>query len=395
MVFRAELVLFALAFGVVCQGCLHGLHSSVPEEWFNTKWTYNESDAAVKIGLLPPSQWKKSFGLCDVDLKNAHQSPIDIQHSDVPEGRAGVLPLEFGNVTCGLSYRNIGSTLSAMPTNPDACKAGFTTYSGTSYKFYEAHIHWHQFHNHKGTEHKVDGQAEAVEVHLVHYNAKFKSMQDAYDDANVGNVAVVAVRYTVAPTQDNASEVVAFNYFIVPTYPDLAYMDPNVSVKGDAINPYDLIGTALPRTDLPMYHYNGSVTTPRCDSIVSWYVVQQTVMMSQAQMHQLRFFTHVNRSEATKPKLGFNNDANVRPVAPMNGRLIVAWPYVVEPNITSDSDESGLASESDDESGLKGWEVGLIVGGSVLGAALVAGLIIFLIIKLGGNKKHYEAVVNA
>jgi len=387
MVYRVELLLFAITLGVVCQGCIHGLKSSAPADWFNTKWTYNESDAAIKDGLLPPSRWKDSFPLCDANMPSAHQSPIDIKHADVPKNNSGVLPLIFHNCSCDMTYRNIGSTISGMPTKPEKCNASFTTLSGTVYKFYEAHIHWHQYYNHRGTEHKVDGQAEAVEAHLVHYDASFKSMEEALESHTIGAVAVVAIRYTVAPSGENATESIAFSSFVVPTYPALVYMDTNFSVAGDEMNVYDLIGNALPRTDLPMYHYNGSLTTPVCDSVVSWYIVQQTVMLSQSQVHQLRLFSHVNKSEAEKQKLGFNNDANVRPVAPLNGRLVVAWPYIVDPNVSSDS-----APESSDDSGLKTWQLGLIIGGSVLVAGVIIGLLVFMFVKCCRARQQYESV---
>jgi len=380
--------LFAVVFCVACQGCVHfRLGGSAAGELFNTKWTYNESDAAKKIGLLPPSEWKKSFGTCNTEGDNSHQSPINIKHLDVPQSNAGVLPLTFSAPACDITVRNIGSTLSAMPTNPAACKAQFTTLSNTVYKFYEMHLHWHQYYNHRGTEHKVDGQAEAVEAHIVHYNAKFKNIQEAFDDANVGNIAVVAVRYTVAPTPENATEALALDTFFAKTYPTLRYMDLNTSMAVDPVNPYDLIGSAIPRTNIPMYHYNGSLTTPLCDSIVSWYIVQQTVMMSQSQIRQLRFFLHVNQTEDEKHKLGFNNDANVRPVAPLNHRDVVGWPYIVEPNFSSDS-----APDDDGSSGgLSGWKLGLVVGGSILGGVVITLIIVVIVVKKG-PRKNYDSI---
>jgi len=384
---RVVFIIYIVALSIACQGCLYGLGSTVPESYFNTKWTYNESKAAIKAGLLPPSKWKESFGACDSSTKSARQSPIDINHEEVPLSTGGVLPLVFGKDQCPITLRNIGATLSAMPTDPSTCKASFTTASGTVYKFYEAHLHWHSLYNHRGTEHKLDGQAEAVEAHIVHYDSKFASMDDAVEDANVGNIAIVAIRYTVAPTGENATEAIALDSFIGNTYLNLRYMDLNASQNGDPMNPYDLIGNALPRVNLPMYHYNGSLTTPRCDSIASWYIVQQTVMLSKSQVRQLRFFSHVNRSESEHPKLGFNNDANIRPVVPLNGRDIIAWPVIIEPNMSSDS----APEDTSDSEGMEQWKIIVIVVASVFGAILIGATIGIIWYKVSQRSK-YKAI---
>jgi len=375
--------LLVVAFAL-CVTCIFG--DTVTDDMYNIRWTYNDTDTAKNLGLLPPSRWKNNFGACDANMASAHQSPIDIDHTKVPLSNSGVLPLEFQDDACAAKVGNIGWTLSAMPYSPSACKAGFKTASGTTYKFYEAHLHWHQYYNHRGSEHKVDGQAEAVEAQLVHYNAKFKTIQDAFDDANVGNIAVVSIRYTVAPTQDTPTETLAFNSFIAQTYPNLRYMNTTFTMKVDPFNPYDLIGNALPRTNLPMYHYNGSLTTPRCDSIVSWYIVQQTVMLSQSQLHQLRFFSHLNETEAKKGKLGFENTCNCRPVAPLHGRDVVAWPTIIEPNMSSDS--------APDDSALELWELALIIGGCAV-VALVVIIIIVVVAVKNRRRNDYVSIINS
>jgi len=388
MISRVAFVLAFVALFFACQG--KRLKVTVPEEYFNVKWTYNESKAAVKSGLLTPSQWKKSFSTCDPDLKDSQQSPININTDDVPLSDYGVLPLVFSKDSCPITLRNIGSTLTAAPTNLDACKVSFTNAAGTKYKFYEANLHWHQHWDHRGTEHTVNGQGEAVEAHLLHYNAKFKSLDDAFDDANMGNIAVVSIRYTVAPTAENATEAIALDSFIANTYLSLRYMDVNTSVSEGPMNPYDLIGNALPRENLPMFHYNGSLTVPRCDPIVSWYIVQQTVMLSKSQVHQLRFFSHVNQSESERNKLGFNNDANIRPTVPLSkDRVVCAWPRLVPTNHSSDSAISYPEHE------LELWQIGAIVGGSVAGAALIAVIIAVSVVKCSKKDGEYASIINA
>jgi len=337
-----------------------------------------------------PDDWKKSWGVCDPNLPTARQSPIDIIIKDVPRTDAGVLPLQFQGVECDTQVRNIGATLSATPKDPRVCNASFTTLSGTKYKFYEAHVHWHKYYNHRGTEHRVDGQAEAVEVQLIHFNAKFPSIDEAFRDANVGNIAVVAIRYTVAPTAENATEAPDFDKFITIGYEKLKYMDLSLDGLVDVgkLNPYNLIGNALPRTNLPMFQYNGSLTVPSCDSITSWYIVQQTVMLSQSQVQQLRFIQHVDQNTYEQHTLGFELDDNIRPLAPLNGREVVAWPDIIAPNVSSDSAPSQSASSG------PLLTTGAIIGISVAAGVLIIGVTVLItsLVCVKTGRKGYEGI---
>jgi len=208
---------------------------------------------------------------------------------------------------------------------------------------------------------------------------------------------VVAIRYTVAPTADDDTEAPAFGMFIDDTFDSLRFMNLTLSgvVNVGDHNPYDLIGNAISRENTPMFHYNGSLTVPSCDSITSWYIVQQTVMLSQAQMHQLRFFTHVNKTAYENQSLGFSIDANIRPVAPLNGRDIVAWPEVLPPNMSSDSaPDSGEPSSSQPPFALS---TGAIIGICVAGVVIIVTITVLItsLICKGVIKKEYESINNS
>jgi len=316
------------------------LGSGLPKEYFNTVWTYNETYAAEK-GLAGPNEWKNKWVLCRADGADTHQSPINIQRETVVVDSAGVLPLTFAPEKCNAKIQNIGATLSI---SPEVKQSSFTTASGTKYILNEVHIHWEQFALHNGTEHWVDSQGEAAEIHLVHYNAAFPSLEAALEDNSVGNIAVLAVRYNVAENNEQSTTVPAFEMFS-DSATKLLFMDLETTLSLDGVTFYDLLGENLPRVDLPMFHYNGSLTTPTCNPIVSWYVVQQTVMISKAQMENLRMCYHVNESAH---QAGVIITHNVRPCAPVNGRTIVAWPKLIDPTTQSSSSSSPQPTHSSD-----------------------------------------------
>jgi len=389
---------FAVVFVAVCFTAIVGecrnnfIRSISPADTFNTIWTYNQSYAS-KHDLLGPNEWKQDFPVCDTSIPDAKQSPINIVTDDVKIDNAGVLPLTFTGNVCSIDVRNVGATLTASPHDIVNCDVSFTTASGVKYKLHGALFHWHTLYDHRGTEHKVNGQGEAVEVQLVHFNAKFNSIDDAFRDANVGNIAVVAVRYTITPSEENATQVPDLDYIITPTFEKTEFMDLSKDAVADAgkLNLYHLIGNALSLTNLSMFHYNGSLTVPSCDSITSWYIVQRTVMISDAQMDQLRLFKHVTKAQYDDGSLGFEINSNVRPVVPLNDRVVVAWPDIVPTNFSSDSAPPSVLSSSG-----KFWTTGVIVGISVAGAAVVVVVLILIIVLAcrKSDKSGYEGIIN-
>jgi carbonic anhydrase len=72
-------------------------------------------------------------------------------------------------------------------------------------------------------------------------------------------------------------------------------------VAGVKINPVDLLPT-----DRSFYRFPGSLTTPICNEVVNWYVMQNPIEMSEAQI-----------AEYTKH---YNNTA--RPLQPLNDRPV-------------------------------------------------------------------------
>lgn len=137
-----------------------------------------------------------------------------------------------------------------------------------------------QFHFHHPSEERIDGRAYEMEAHLM-YRA---------DDGSVAGVAVF-----IEPGAPN------------PTIHDIWQHMPSVEgqavVSGVLMNP-----AALVPHSLGYYRYTGSQTAPPCTEPVTWFVLKTPIEASPAQIKAFaKLYPH-----------------NVRPIQPLNGRIVSA-----------------------------------------------------------------------
>lgn len=136
-----------------------------------------------------------------------------------------------------------------------------------------------QFHFHDPSEHTINGQPAAAELHLVHKSAD-------------GKTAVVGVLIKVG-AENPAFKAVWDNL-------------PASSGPVQTVNAEVNAAAMLPAVQTT-FRYTGSLTTPPCTEGVKWNVMVNTIELSQA---QLDAFTKII-------------EGNNRPVQPLNGRPLV------------------------------------------------------------------------
>ncbi|XP_054289545.1 carbonic anhydrase-like [Macrosteles quadrilineatus] len=215
-------------------------------------WKYSPTDK--------PEGWP---GLC---IDGTRQSPIDLVAETA--GRFVVEPLEFFNFkSLNGTLENNGHSI-AIHFDEDHCDSGVTggMLRGL-YVLHEMHFHW-------DSEHTVNGDRFPLELHLVHYNSKYSSFSEAIHHHPQDALAVVGVLFEES---ENGTEA----------------LDPFLEVvKGIAgrtglkdrlpshFNPLDF----LPEVRSSFYRYSGSLTTPPCDEIVTWTIMETKVPVSKEQM---------------------------------------------------------------------------------------------------------------
>lgn len=209
-------------------------------------WTYEGEEGPEHWGDL-----SEEYALCGEGMS---QSPIDFTDISAED----VLDIEFNYNPSALNIVNNGH---AIQVNYD--DGSSITVDGTTYNLL-------QFHFHLPSEHTIDGEYFAMELHLVHADAD-------------GNLAVVGVMLAEEMEDNDAYAELWAN---APTE------EGEVTVEGTSINAADL---------LPDYHgvftYSGSLTTPPCSEGVLWMVMTEPSYLSSAQINAFaeNFFEGTNR----------------------------------------------------------------------------------------------------
>jgi carbonic anhydrase len=134
-----------------------------------------------------------------------------------------------------------------------------------------------QFHLHSPSEHTMDGKHYPLELHFVHA-------------AQNGQLAVVGVMFEEGAENQAMGQILE------------ALASGNTSPTALNLN-------ALLPSDLSFYHYRGSLTTPPLTENVDWYVLANTITVSQEQLQEL---------------LSYYKDNN-RNIQPINDRSILYY----------------------------------------------------------------------
>lgn len=213
-------------------------------------------------GAGGPDNWARLDPKNQVCASGLRQSPIDIRDGI----KVDVEPIKFNYRPSTFRIVDNGHTVQVAVADSSI------TLTGKTYELV-------QFHFHRPSEEKINGQRFDMVVHLVHKS----------DD---GQLAVVAVLL------ERGSE----NPFIQTLWNNLP-LEKNVDVSPPdlAIDP-----SALLPAGRSYYTYMGSLTTPPCSEGVLWLVMKQPAQISP---DQLNIFSRLYKN-------------NARPIQPTAGRLI-------------------------------------------------------------------------
>lgn len=192
-------------------------------------------------------------GIC---LTGTNQSPVNINTSEIKHGKY-LANMSYKGKT--VNTENNGHT---VQFNPDGRTLEIAdNVSGSTQLFTLV-----QFHLHNGSEHTVNGVHHDLEAHFVHANSAYL----AGDMAN-GRLAVIGI-FLDADHDDESNQ--AWNK-VLSELPDYDGSHGSVVNKKITSNYYKL----LPDTN-KAYTYEGSLTTPGCNEIVNWIVMQEPIEVS-------------------------------------------------------------------------------------------------------------------
>ncbi|MDR6224406.1 carbonic anhydrase [Desmospora profundinema] len=220
-------------------------------------WSYGEETGPEHWGELSPA-----FSLCNEGKK---QSPIDITQYQTKD----LTPVDFNYKPSAWEVVNNGHTIQANVSSSD----NTITVDNHTYLL-------NQFHFHTPSEHTINDEAYAMELHLVH--------QDENE-----NIAVVGL--LIQSGKENTQ--LASLWENMPQNEN----EPEVALDGKWN-----VDTLLPK-DIRTYRYSGSLTTPPCSEGVQWLLIKQPIELSEEQIQAFQRIFPMNS----------------RPVQPLYNRDII------------------------------------------------------------------------
>lgn len=226
-----------------------------------TDWGYSIANG--------PATWVKKFPVA----AGTKQSPVDIsQAACVKDDSLKPIKVDYSGVEIG-ELANTGASWKAQVTGGKSSLTGGPLKS--KFVLEQFHAHWGS-HDKVGSEHTVDGQMYASELHLVHWDCeKFKAFGEAASAP--GGLAVLGIFLKVVEKAHHAE------------FEKLIKLLPFIPYKGQNVNIGDTINCANFLPGNTSYHtYDGSLTTPPCYESVNWIVFNQPIEVSPQQINAFR-----------------------------------------------------------------------------------------------------------
>ncbi|XP_065561193.1 carbonic anhydrase 7-like [Artemia franciscana] len=245
-------------------------------------------------------QCTKGFFDNGISCIGKEQSPVNIDTSEVVD--ENIQDLELSNYDSPLRefvVQNTGKTAQASVKTKSGEKITISGagLSGT-YEFEQLHFHW-DLDTMEGSEHTIDGVGlfrYPVEVHLVHRNTKYTSVEEAL--AHRDGLTVIGVLFEIS-AEDNPDLEEFYSIFSSIT---------KAKSKIKLTDPSTVLNDFLPGDSSRFYRYRGSLTTPPFSEVVEWIVMADRIVLSQAQV--MKFGVLLN---SKRMPIRFN-DRDVQPL---------------------------------------------------------------------------------
>ncbi|MDF2530236.1 MAG: carbonic anhydrase [Gammaproteobacteria bacterium] len=243
--------------------------------WADANWSYSGSTGPKYWANLDPNYaecgWGKEQSPININA-SVHLSlnPLQFQFQAVP---ADLINNTFAKQNDSSTVENTHSLQDDLTSAQSAQNT--MTINGDTYQLA-------QFHFHIPAEHRIRGTSYPMEIHLVYRDAQ----------AHLAVVAIM-VQQTRLKTGNSQLHAIAQNLNGQPA----SWQSATATIA---------LSKLLPK-DWRYYHYEGSLTVPPCIEGVQWYVMQQPISISAA---DLKIF------KAKTPT------GNARPSQPLNNRIV-------------------------------------------------------------------------
>lgn len=237
----------------------HELNSEKSNNCDSIHWSHHD-------GKEGPENWKN---LCDgfTSCGGHAQSPINITTNEATKN-SELTPFKFNYNTTNVDIINNGHTVQ------------FNTFGNNSIFISNKEYKLLQFHYHAKSEHTIDGEHYPIEVHFVHKHSDM-------------DYAVLGMMFQEGEDNELFTE----------------FLSQFPAKKGKFESEKLIELKKLLPSDLSYYYYKGSLTTPPCSEVVSWYVLKSPLKASKEQIEKFSEILH----------------NNFRPLMPLNDRKVFSF----------------------------------------------------------------------
>nr|ACO14851.1 Carbonic anhydrase [Caligus clemensi] len=257
------------------------------------------SSFSILLGIQgePNTEYWESFDVLKICREGMKQSPIDIKESET-EAKTGS-KIEFTGYDTPRTFemKNDGTTAKFALKDPKTVATIKAPHLNNDvYQFAQLRFHWGSDDKY-GSEHLINGHQSPIEVHLVHFNAKYgATIEEALAKPGVNdNLAVLGILFDIVPC------------------PLFGFDLKAIKEQGSKAVTMNLaLETFLPNNLDVFFSYEGSFTTPRCQEVVAWTVFESKNYISKAKLDEFRLMM-----VGDKPLVN-----NYRSVQKLNGRKV-------------------------------------------------------------------------
>ncbi|XP_051891920.1 carbonic anhydrase 4a [Pristis pectinata] len=268
--------------------------------WGAGNWCYDSQ--ATDCG---PSSWSKHFPSCGMKK----QSPINIVTRKV------FLDTALGPITFeGYDDDAVEWTIKNNGHSVQVTLSGNITISGGklpgTYKAVQFHYHWGTA-SLPGSEHTINGKQYPMELHIVHMNQKYSTVEEAVKHSDGLAVLGFMISESTEGNQESNKVIEALKYI---QRSGTTHMLKSISLE-DMIPDQEKLKR--------YYRYEGSLTTPACNEAVIWTVFAEPIQFSRSQINAFPrslFYSDTNQMIS-----------NFRPVQSLNGRKVYVSDSAVRP----------------------------------------------------------------
>nr|XP_045006741.1 carbonic anhydrase 6 [Jaculus jaculus] len=257
-------------------------------------WSYSD-------GELNELSWPEEYPECG----GQRQSPINVQRRSVKFNPL-LKPLNLTGYEKEGDFPMTNNGHTVQITLPHTMR--MTASDGTVFAAQQMHFHWGGGSwEVSGSEHTIDGSRRVIEVHVVHYNIRYGSYDEAKDKPD--GLAVLAA---FAEIQEYAENTYYSNF--ISELANIKYPGQTTALKDSSIQ------VMLPVDLYRYYTYEGSLTTPPCTQNVKWFILDDSIKLSKIQVLNIENSIKNHKNETLHD--------GYRRTQPLHGRRVEAnFPY--------------------------------------------------------------------